>query len=475
MVVTAPEKDEKAKQPSSSQVTESGSSSILVDSPQETTMQPVSVNFSIQDRNAGTSVSSLISGILGFFLTVLFFGLILVLPENKISAYFLDRGEIPYALVFVFFWSFVIIYIKYRNLATQKDALLYDLLPTEISNRITLKSVGQFIDHIEVLPPKTKKSYLVNRILRGLEHFRVLHRNSEVATRLTSQSEIDAISVDSSYTLLRVFIWALPILGFIGTVLGIGNAISELSTSLSGTSEIEQLKGSLLAVSDGLSIAFDTTLLSLVMSLLVMFPTSTLQNSEDELLNTVDEYCNEIFLKRLFDGDRSQSSSDIFSDKRAIQESINRAMANHHSELQTWNKKLEAIADSLSKRISDNWRVVDKEIRSEHHQNISRLEKIVINMQQQQGKTAEAINNLSQSLNGQQVNQAIDKRRIQLEQEMANIIESFGNTMRKMSEQTGSVQTELSSLNQSLEKLQDKQIIIEDNTGEQKKKRGLFK
>ena len=43
---------------------------------------------------------------------------------------------------------------------------------------------------------------------------------------LKSQSEIDATMVDSSFDLIKVFIWAIPIPGFIGTVLGISDAVS---------------------------------------------------------------------------------------------------------------------------------------------------------------------------------------------------------------------------------------------------------
>jgi len=52
-------------------------------------------------------------------------------------------------------------------------------------------------------------------------------------------------------------------------------------------------------VTGGLSEAFDTTLVSLIFSLFVMFPTSVMQKNEEDLLNKVDEYCNEYFLKRL--------------------------------------------------------------------------------------------------------------------------------------------------------------------------------
>jgi hypothetical protein len=50
-----------------------------------------------------------------------------------------------------------------------------------------------------------------------------------------------------------------------------------------------------------LGVAFDTTLVALIMSLMLKFPASSLQKAEEDLLNWVDEYCNENLLKRLKD------------------------------------------------------------------------------------------------------------------------------------------------------------------------------
>ena len=116
---------------------------------------------------------------------------------------------------------------------------------------------------------------------------------------LKSQSEIDATMVDSSYVLIKVFIWAIPILGFIGTVLGISDAVSSFGGEMGAAADIDVIKEKLGQVTGGLSEAFDTTLVSLAFSLCVMFPTSVMQKNEEDLLNKVDEYCNEYFLKRL--------------------------------------------------------------------------------------------------------------------------------------------------------------------------------
>ena len=68
---------------------------------------------------------------------------------------------------------------------------------------------------------------------------------------------------------------------------------------MGAAADIEVIKEQLANVTGGLSEAFDTTLISLIFSLCVMFPTSIMQKNEEDLLNKVDEYCNEYFLKRL--------------------------------------------------------------------------------------------------------------------------------------------------------------------------------
>ena len=192
----------------------------------------------------------------------------------------------------------VILFLKWKKIKRQKGLMLFDLLPNELSEDITQESVGQFVDHARQLPLGPDESFLVSRVLRGLEHFRVRNSNPEVAEVLNSQSDIDANAVQSSYTILNVFIWAIPILGFVGTVIGISVAVSGIDMS----GDIANVKESLNTVTSGLATAFDTTLIALVMSMFVMFPTSSLQKAEEDMLNSVDEYCNENLLKRLKDG-----------------------------------------------------------------------------------------------------------------------------------------------------------------------------
>ena len=266
-------------------------------------MQRSAVEMGKFDNASATSVPMEKAALLGLALAVGFYLFVLVFKllesTEVITAYFYERGWVPYVLTYLTAWSFAILWFKRRKLANQLNVMQFKLLPEEISQDIHIEHLPHFEAHVKRLGFEPKESFLVTRILRGLEHFGVRRNHSETADMLKSQSEIDASMIDSSYVIVKVFIWAIPILGFIGTVLGISDAVSSFGGEMGAAAEIEVIKEKLGQVTGGLSEAFDTTLVSLVFSLLVMFPTSMMQKAEEDVLNKVDEYCNEYFLKRL--------------------------------------------------------------------------------------------------------------------------------------------------------------------------------
>lgn len=256
------------------------------------------------DNASATSVSMGITALIGLGIEAAFYAFLFIFrisDSTKIFYdYFYERGWVPYVVTYLACWSIAILWVKRKKLLSQQNVMQFKLLPEDIATEIRVESLPHFDAHIKRLGFNPKQSFLLTRILRGLEHFGVRKNHSETADMLKSQSEIDATMVDSSYVLIKVFIWAIPILGFIGTVLGISDAVSSFGSSDGGgMQDLDEIRKQLGEVTGGLSTAFDTTLVSLVFSLCVMFPTSVMQKSEEDLLNKVDEYCNEYFLKRL--------------------------------------------------------------------------------------------------------------------------------------------------------------------------------
>ncbi|QNN22236.1 hypothetical protein HED60_08100 [Planctomycetales bacterium ZRK34] len=307
----------------------------------------------------GTNVSPILTSVVAAIASVAFYFALLPIWKTHFAELFWNRGWVTYAEVFLMAWSCTILFLKYRKLNRQKDAVLFDLLPTEISDEITVDTVPQFTRHIRSLPADPGASFLINRVLRGLEHFRVRRSSPEVANILASQGDIDNNAAHSSYALVKVFTWAIPILGFIGTVIGISAAVGGFSGEMSTATDIGALKDKLGEVTGGLSVAFDTTLVALVMSLLVSIPTTALRKSEEDLLNRVDEYCNENLLKRIND-DESQIASG--GNAQVIRKAIEQAMTAHHAELQSWTEKLQSIGGTLTDEIVRGWTDIFKQI-----------------------------------------------------------------------------------------------------------------
>ncbi|MFH1918444.1 MAG: MotA/TolQ/ExbB proton channel family protein [Planctomycetota bacterium] len=268
------------------------------------------------------------TSLVGLGATVAFYIILLPLPPIYFRDLFYERGWITVAEAFLMFWSLAILFFKSYKLRRQRESMLFNLLPENIGRNITIDNVDRFASTIRDLPVNPRSSFLVQRVLRGLEHFTVRRSASEVSTVLTSQSELDNHAVNSSYSLLNVFIWAIPILGFIGTVMGLGTAVGSLGVQ--DTTDIEGIKESLGAITGGLGVAFDTTLVALIMSLMLKLPASSMQKAEEDLLNWVDEYCNENLLKRLKEEDGQPEPDEIGKIiKRAID--LNLAEVVEHS------------------------------------------------------------------------------------------------------------------------------------------------
>jgi len=315
----------------------------------------------------------LLTALCGVGATFVFYLLLAPLPDVYLRQLFFERGWVTAAEAFLMFWSIAILVFKGRKLLKQRESMLLDVLPESLAKEISIEQVDRFAEHVRDLPVDPGFSFLTRRVLRGLEHFRVRRSASEVATVLASQSEIDAHAVGSSYAILNVFIWAIPILGFIGTVQGLGSAVGSLGVQ--DATNVDSIKDSLGTITGGLGVAFDTTLVALVMSLMLKFPASSLQKSEEDLLNWVDEYCNENLLKRLKEEPSETSPSDSIA--RQIQVAIDASMAAHHAELRSWSKKLSEIGSTLTGEVVKGWSSIQEDLQQQHARRISQINEAV--------------------------------------------------------------------------------------------------
>lgn len=251
-----------------------------------------------------TSVNTTFSLLVGMFLTIGFYGIVIFALRPIASAgffcdMFTERGIIPYPTMLFFFWALAILLIKSQKLGVQRAALRLKPVPVDpdfILNRETAREVllklrGEVDD--------TRHFILSNRVDRALANMQNLGLVSDVSSILSTQAQFDEDQLASSYTMVNGFLWAIPVFGFIGTVLGLSQAIGAFGTTLKSAAELSALKTSLQDVTAGLSTAFETTLVALVCALIIQLLLSYIQGREAQFLDDCNDYCHANIVSKL--------------------------------------------------------------------------------------------------------------------------------------------------------------------------------
>ncbi|MDH4224854.1 MAG: MotA/TolQ/ExbB proton channel family protein [Deltaproteobacteria bacterium] len=208
-------------------------------------------------------------------------------------------------------WSLFILYFKYQRHRVELEALRafrHEDVRRVFAQGVYAKGVDDMLGSLAKSLDSIRRggffpTTIHRRITRVLNYVRGVPKKEGVNDLLDYQAGIDVKKLEASYAVLGVFIWAIPILGFIGTVLGIAGSVSEFSsfvqTAEGGGQFNTQMRAALGGVTGGLAVAFNTTFLALVLVIPVMLATSFLQKSEEELLLDIEEYCLEELMPHL--------------------------------------------------------------------------------------------------------------------------------------------------------------------------------
>ncbi len=240
---------------------------------------------------------------LGMILWLAIYGPLFLLPPHwKVHPWaklFLERGPTPFFTVLFFCWAMAILIIKSAKLSYQRRALGLMVVPHSQDFTLAPATAKDILERMYGLVDDPRNFVLLNRIERALSNLSNIGVISDVSEILRAQAENDEGQMESSYSLVRGFIWSIPILGFIGTVLGLSQAIGNFGGMLSGSTNIEDIKVGLQSVTGGLSTAFDTTLLALIAALMTQLVMTTLKKKEEMFLDECKEYCQAYIVGKL--------------------------------------------------------------------------------------------------------------------------------------------------------------------------------
>ncbi|WLD12767.1 MotA/TolQ/ExbB proton channel family protein [Planctellipticum variicoloris] len=287
------------------------------------------------NRGAG---GGLLAWSLGLGLTVAFYAALPYVPYNQaeLQRYFTAHW-IEYATTGLFFIGMCTLAVKLRHSPTERAALNGDLLDgLTVDHSLNSGERARALEtHLRLVARRCSESQLVRRLQNVCDYVRVRRNADGLEGHLNYLAEIASGRLHDSYALIRTITWAIPILGFLGTVIGITMAIANVTP--------DQLSSSLNEVTAGLAVAFDTTALSLGLSMVLVFATFLVERIEQQSLDAVEDLTLRHMLA-YFPGDAEQPASPwLVAEQQAAEQLLARTDAAITHQTGLWQSALEEL------------------------------------------------------------------------------------------------------------------------------------
>ena len=200
------------------------------------------------------------------------------------SAYVLIVDYEQEACFILMLWALAIMAYKAVITIRHRALLQKDLIPLAEGMLILPQDTRELSRQIQTLPAYQRHSLLSRALLAGLQRFGSTRNVQDVADATHAYCESEGERLESELSMIRYIAWAIPSIGFIGTVRGIGDALGQAHKAI---------EGDIFGVTRSLGIAFNSTLIALVLSIVLMFFLHQLQLLQERYVLEAEVYCEE--------------------------------------------------------------------------------------------------------------------------------------------------------------------------------------
>jgi biopolymer transport protein ExbB/TolQ len=192
--------------------------------------------------------------------------------------------------IILMLWALAIMSYKSVSASRARRVLQDDLVPLTEGMKILPEDAREFTRQIQSLPPDKRESLLSRTLLTALRRFTATRSIQDASSTAHSVAAAESERLDSELSMVRYILWAIPSIGFIGTVRGIGDALSQAHKAV---------EGDLSGVTESLGVAFNSTLIALLICLVLMFILHQLQLSQERLVLDTERYLDEHLIQHL--------------------------------------------------------------------------------------------------------------------------------------------------------------------------------
>ncbi|MCR9291940.1 MAG: MotA/TolQ/ExbB proton channel family protein [bacterium] len=288
--------------------------------------------------------------LLGSLASGVFLGLILAGPLDYglLRRYCLNH-PVAIACVCLFFVGIITLVLKWYQAvvqagATRKATLALHQLTIE-GAEIPSHQRAEWLDaHWQRLHRAVAESWMGRRLTSVLDLQIRRGRRLQLEADLQLLSDAEADRQHDSYSLLRIINWAMPMLGFLGTVLGISQTLGQLDTQMLASQQQDAMN----QLTAGLYVAFDTTAIALILTVFLMFLQFGVSRIEQSLLSTISMECNPELIAFL-GADPHDSQSSLLAPVREMAADLVAAVRElTESQAEIWSRSINESQEQWS-------------------------------------------------------------------------------------------------------------------------------
>lgn len=187
-------------------------------------------------------------------------------------------------------WVTAIIALKTKQAIAERTLLKRPLIEADPGTSILPEDTRAYARPLQALPADEREFLLPRALLAALQRFGSTRNIQDVSAAVHGVCETESERLDSELSLIRYIIWAIPSIGFIGTVRGIGEALGQAHRAV---------EGDIVGVTVSLGVAFNSTFIALVVSIFIMFLMHQLELTQERLVLDTKNYCDVNLIRRL--------------------------------------------------------------------------------------------------------------------------------------------------------------------------------
>lgn len=210
------------------------------------------------------------------------------IPQRTLSVVIRDYEQ--EACFILLFWALAIMAYKGRRTLSEQSLLARPLLDIPEGTSLLPEDARQYRRPLEALQARERDYLLPRTLLSALQRFVTTGSIQAVADTIRENCEVESDRLDSELSMVRYIAWAIPSIGFIGTVRGIGDALGQA---------YKAVEGDISGVTVSLGVAFNSTFVALVLSIIIMFCLHQLQLAQERLVLDCQRYADKRLLSHL--------------------------------------------------------------------------------------------------------------------------------------------------------------------------------